>query len=136
MSSVAIMRALMTADAGLTAVVPAERIFAGGVPQGETLPAIGIKEISNNELPTVARASLSVTTNCRVQVTVHAKSLADQKRVLRLARLGPGVHRGTVLGYRVQNVIPAGVGPDLNDLEDDSIYQQSRDFMVTFAEAS
>lgn len=136
MSGVAIMRSLLAADVDLTTVVPAARIFAGEVPLGTVLPAIGIEEISMNEIATVARAGQSVTNMSRVQVTVSAKTYADQKRVLNLARLGPGTHRGDRVGYRVKSVIPSTVGPDMRDTGDASIYQQSRDFMVTFAEAN
>jgi len=48
----------------------------------------------------------------------------------------PAEHRGTYLGFKTLSVLPAGVGPDLNDLDDDGVYEQSRDFMVTFAEAN
>lgn len=135
MSSVAIMRELLVNWAPLTALVPAGRIFAGTIPQSNTtFPAISIKEVSSNEIATVAREGATTTNRSRVQVTVVAKSMATQKATLKAAKLGGGTHRGVVAGYNVMSVLPEGVGPDLNNLDDDGIYEQSRDFMVTFVE--
>ena len=136
MSAVAIMRELLMAHAPLTALVPAGRIFAGIAPQGTALPSISIAEVGHRELDTVARNGRCVTVRSRVQVTVSALSYAMQKNVIQAARLGPGVHRGVIAGFTVLAVQPDTVGPDLNDLDDDGIYEQSRDFMVTFVEAS
>ena len=136
MSAVAIMRALLTTHTPLLALVPANRIFAGKIPQGTTLPAIAIEEISGYEQPTIARLQATSMQRRRVQVTVCASSYPTQKAVHAACALGPGVHRGTYAGFKALSVLPAGVGPDMNDLDDDSIYEQSRDFMVTFAEAN
>lgn len=134
MSSVAIMRELLVNWAPLTALVPTGRIVAGIIPQNTVLPAVSIHEISSNEIGTVAREGATTTNRSRVQVTVVAKSLGAQKAIIKAAKLGGGTHRGVVAGYNVMSVLPEGVGPDLNNLDDDGIYEQSRDFMVTFVE--
>jgi hypothetical protein len=134
MSSVAILRELLISYAPLTALVPAGRIIAGIIPQNTTLPAISIHEISSSEIETVARAGHTTTNKSRVQVTVVAKSLGAQKAIIKASKLGGGTHRGEVAGYNVMSVLPVGIGPDLNNLDDDGIYEQSRDFMVTFVE--
>jgi len=136
MSAVAIIRALLAASPAVTALVPAARIFAGIAPQGTALPLISVTEVSHRELDTVARASERVTVRARVQVTVSAASYISQKTILKEARLGPGVHRGVVVGFDVKAVQPAEVSPDLNQGDDNGIFEQSRDFMVTYAEAS
>lgn len=136
MSAVAIMRTLLTQHAPLLALVPAERIFAGIIPQNTPLPAVAIEEIDGFEQSTIARLQGTTMQRRRVQVTVCALSYASQKAVHTACKLGPGVHRGTYLGFKTLSVLPAGVGPDLNDLDDDGVYEQSRDFMVTFAEAN
>lgn len=136
MSAVAIMRALLQAHTPLTALVPAARIFAGKIPQEAPLPAISIEEISGYEQGTIARLQETSMQRRRVQVTVCAMSYASQKAIHTACALGPGVHRGTYVGFKALSVLPAGVGPDMNKLDDDGIYEQSRDFMVTFAEAS
>lgn len=136
MSGVAIIRALLAAAPEVTALVPAARIIAGVAPQGTPLPNISVSSVSHRELDTIARDGPRVTLRERVQVTVHAATYPTQKAIIRAARLGPGTHRGTVAGFDVKAVQPDVVGPDLNGGEDDGIYEQSRDFIVTFAEAS
>ena len=134
MSAVAIMRALLIAHAPVAALVPAERVIAGTIPEGTQLPAISVMEVGGDELPTIARAGATTTNVMRVQVTTVALSYAMQKSLMAATKLGPGVHTGTVVGFDLKAVQPAGIGPDLNNLDDDGIYEQSRDFMVTFSE--
>jgi len=136
MSGVAIMRALLTAHAPLLALVPAERIFAGKVPQGAVLPAVSITTVDGYEQRTVARLGPTTQNRERVQITVVAASYASQKAVLAATKMGPGTHRGVYAGFKALSVQPDNVGPDLNDLDDDGIYEQSRDFLVTFTEAN
>lgn len=141
MSGVAIVRALLAAHAPLTALVPAVRIRAGVIPQGMELPAISVTEVGNNEMPTVARNASVKMIRERVQVTLLVKETADAagytllKNALKAAALGAGVHTGQVLGYPVRSVIDQGTNPEI-PVNDDRIYEQSRDFMVTFIEAN
>ncbi len=134
MSATAIVRAHLIAKPALLALVPAARIIVGTIPAGTPLPAISISEVDSNEIDTVARQAPVVTNRSRVQVTVVAQSYSSQKALMAATKLGPGVHTGTLAGFRVLSILPAGVGPDLNNLDDDGIYEQSRDFMVTFVE--
>jgi hypothetical protein len=133
MSAVKVMRALLQANSAVVALVPLERVVAGIVPQESELPAIGIKEIGRNEFATVARAEKRVLVRSRVQVTVYAKSYPEQKAVLLAAKLGPGVHTGVVAGVTVRSVVRDKVGPDLSE-EDAEIFEQSRDFFVSYIE--
>lgn len=138
MSGVAILRALLLANTNVTAVTP--RVVAGILPQGTVLPAIGVSEVSSNEERTVARNLPVKMIRERVQVTVLTQGLPavayfQMKKLLKAAALGPGVHTGVVLGFRVCSILPEGVGPEIPPA-DDGIYEQSRDFMVTFLEAN
>lgn len=139
MSGVAIIRNLLANYAPVTALVPAARIIAGQVPQGTTLPAIGVSEVGVNEIPTIARRTAGKTSRARIQVTVlapgpiSAASYATLKNVLKACALGPGVHTGDVLGYSVKAITQDGIGPEIPAGED-GILEQSRDFMVTFSE--
>ena len=135
MSAVKVMKALLLAHAPLVALVAAENVMAGTIPQGAVLPAIGIKEIGSSELATVSLGQAAVLVTARVQVTVLAKSYPAVKALLQAAKLGPGAHTGMVAGVRVRSVIRDAVGPDLSD-DDAGIYEQSRDFKVTFVEAN
>lgn len=141
MSGVAIVRALLAAHAPLTALVPAGKIYAGVIPQNVALPAISVTSISTNEQPTVARGGPAKMVRERVQVTVLVKETGDTagytllKRALKAAALGAGVYTGEVLTYQVRSVLEWGAGPEI-PVGDDRIYEQSRDFMVTFIEAN
>lgn len=137
MSSVAIMRALLTTWPAVAAAgVPNARVIIGALPQGFTLPAIGLTEISATEpWKTTTRDRAKTTIRARVQVTVYAKTYEQQKKLIQATKLGPGYRIGEVAGYTVNMVDPVSVNPDIYP-GDDKIFEQSRDFMVTFAEAN
>lgn len=132
MDGVAVMVALLSGHEPLTSLV-GDRIFAGTVPQGVALPAVGVSEISRPPQDTVARNGATTLINARIQVTVHAKNYPEQKRVILAAKLGPGVHTGTIAGVAVKSVLHDMVGPDLSD-DAAGIFQQSRDFKVAYLE--
>lgn len=135
MSAVKVMRVLLLAHPALTVLLPVEKIVAGTVPQATALPAIGIKEVGSNEFSTVAQREPGTLVRSRVQVTVYAKSYPEQKRLLHAAKLGPGIHAGVVAGVPVRSVRRGDVGPDFSD-EGAGIYEQSRDFFVSYIEPS
>lgn len=136
MSGVAIIRALLAAHAPVRAIVADERnIVAGILPMNSPMPALSAHTVDQNEIETLARNLKVKTIRERVQVTALASDYTVMKRLLKAAALGSGVYNGTVLGIRVKSVLPAGVGPEIPPGED-RIYEQSRDFMVTFVEAN
>jgi hypothetical protein len=136
MSGAAIVRALLAQHQPVADQVPGSRIVAGTLPQSTgSLPAISVRQVDENEEPTLARNRPSKMIRERVQVTVLASDYTQMKRILKAAALGAGVHTGEVVGFRVRAVLPAGVGPEIPP-GDDGIYEQSRDFMVTFIEAN
>lgn len=130
--AVAVMCALLLAHAPVTSIV-GEQVFAGDVPVDETLPAIGIREISRIEQDTVARNGSATVVTARIQVTVYTGNYPDQKALLQAARLGPGTYTGTVAGVQVLSVLRDAVGPDMQSMNPE-IFQQSRDFKVTYLE--
>jgi hypothetical protein len=133
MNGVLVMLALLRAHQPLIALVQPAQIMAGTVPQGSALPAIGVTEVSRNEFPTVSRDEPTTLVRARIQVTVHAKDYPSQKQLVLAAKLGMGVHAGPLAGVKVRTVLRLDVGPDFSD-DDAGIYQQSRDFMVTYIE--
>ena len=135
MSAVAIVVALMRAHAPVTALLPSTSIYAGPVPQGKPFPAISVTEVSSNEQDTVNRDKPKTLVRSRVQVTVLASSYQQMKQLLLAAKLGAGNHTGMIGAYEVNSVRPAGVGPEIPP-DDAGIYEQSRDFMVTFLETN
>lgn len=133
MNGVLIMCKLMQADPTLMSLLSDAQVVAGTVPQGDPLPAIGVTEVSRNEFRTVSAGEPTTLVTARIRLTVHAKNYPSQKEVLLAAKLGPGVHTGRIAGVKVRSVRRGDVGPDFSD-DSAGIYQQSRDFMVTYIE--
>jgi hypothetical protein len=137
MSGAAIVRALLAASPAVTSIVTNPRnIVAGALEQGTVLPAISVRTISSNEERTVARLLPVKMMHERVQVTVYTKDNPKMMHMLiKACSLGPGTHAGNVVGFAVKNVLPWEIGPEI-PVGDDRVYEQSRDFMVTFVEAN
>lgn len=146
MSGVAIVRNLLVNNAALLALVPAASVFAGHIPQGTALPAVGVTEVSVQRIHMTTDAAATKTSQAWVQVTVMTSgststtaAYTQMKKILAAAGLGRGVHTGIYQGsdfaYNIKAVIDHGIGPEIPPA-DDKIYEQSRDFMVTFAEAN
>lgn len=135
MSGVAIIRELLATHPPVLQFVPGPgSVRAGILPQGAAVPALSAHEVSSEEIPTLARNGRSKTIRERVQVTALARDYPAMKGLLKAAALGAGVHTGMVLGYRVKSILPLGMNPEIPP-GDDGIYEQSRDFVVTFSEA-
>jgi hypothetical protein len=133
MSGVAIIRELLAQHAPVLNIVTADRVVAGILPQGASLPALSVHSVGDNEEATVARNMPNRMMRERVQVTALTKKYTDTARLIKAAYLGPGVKTGFVKGFKVNSIIPLGAGPEIPP-GDDGIYEQSRDFMVTFLE--
>lgn len=133
MSGVAILRELLANHVPVTNITTPTRVVAGILPQGATLPALSLHEVSGIEQPTIARNMPNRMIRERVQVTALAHDWAVMKRLLKAADLGAGVKTGFVKGFKVCSILPEGTGPEIPP-GDSGIYEQSRDFVVTFLE--
>lgn len=133
MNGVVALRTLLIADATLTALVPVERIVAGVMPMGTTLPAVSITSVSSvdRNLPSPS-ATRHVTE--RVQATVLASDYPEQKEILAAVKAAAADTFPTVSGISNVTVHTDSQGPDFMN-EDASIYLGSQDFRVTFTEA-
>lgn len=136
MSGVAVVNYVLSNSAGLNALVPASRIFSGPVPLNANgtidtdLPAIGVRKIDGVEFDAVDRVGSSVFKTERVQVTVYAASYAEKAPILDLVgRACRPKPTSPVNGVRVDGIMPAGEGPDLDDWEA-KVFEQARDFFV------
>lgn len=129
MNAVAIMRALLLAHQPVVDLV-GDKVVAGDIDYDQ-VPAIGLSEVSRRDMDTIGRTSRAVI--ARVQVTVHARDYGTQKDLLQAARLGDGVFTGAIAGAEVRSVLRDSVGPDLSDSAT-GLFQQSRDFQVTYLE--
>ena len=135
MSGVIVVRYLLAHDAPLLAVVPETKIMAGPIPLNTVLPAIEVSDISAIESGSVAMNETTRLVTNRIQVSVLAKTYAEQKSILKLVRKALPVSHTTVNGIVVDCIIPEIRGPDIRD-DAATIFSQSRDFMVSFQEAA
>lgn len=133
MNGVLVMLTLLKAHAPLVDLVPVDSMVAGTVPQGDPLPAIGVSEVGRNDFQTLAQDEGRTLVRARIQVTAYTKDYGLLKDIIQAAKLGSGTHAGIVAGAKVRSVRRLGVGPDLSD-EAADIFEQSRDFMVTYLE--
>ena len=131
MSAVKVIHYLLTHNSNLLAVVPATKIFSGAIPLNTVLPAIAVNEISVTERRTVGMNTSNILTTARIQVSVTAKSYAEQKSILELVRKACPNTTGIVNGVTVDSILPELAGPDLRD-DDAGVYLQTRDFIVKF----
>lgn len=132
MSGVAIVRALLVAHAPLTAHVPTTRIQAGVLPQGTTLPAVSITDISGVDR-NIVNPLTTVRVTDRIQVTVMASNYVQQKDLLKLVRKACRDKRGVIAGFKGTVVLTDVKGPDLLGT-DTGIFMQSQDFRVFYEE--
>lgn len=131
MSDTKIIRALLVASEALSALVPPKRVFFGLIKQGEVLPAIALNTISSIERERVEDIGAFALTTSRTQVTVQAKSYADQVEVIRLIGLAIRGGRREVAGLLVADIRRDIIGPDMRD-DDATIFMQTYDFRVIY----
>lgn len=131
MSGPRVIVALLKADAGFLALVSADGIHAGEVPQSASLPAVAYASIRTVERPTVAGVEPMLLVDERMQITAAADSYPAKKAVLEAVRLACNRRRGLIAGVRVQSVRHAGIGPDMDNTET-AVFTQSIDFFVTY----
>jgi len=129
MSGVAIIAALLSADAPLLQVVPTERIKAGRLPDGVQLPVLLVRTVSSVDRQPLKRGEV-VRSIERVSVAVRAASYRDQRAVIKLVRACCAGRTGTIAGAQRVSVLSAGTGPDVTGPGDS--FEQTQDFRVSF----
>ena len=133
MNGVIAVRALLVADTGVTALVPAIRIVAGVIPQGSALPAISLMSVSSIDRNIPAPGSKRRVTE-RVQVTVLAASYPAAKAIIRAIRAAAADRMPAIDGLTDVTAHTDSAGPDFLD-EETGIHMQTQDFRVAFNEA-
>jgi hypothetical protein len=123
---------LLTHNAALLAVVPAERIVPGRLGPGTKLPAVTVSHIGTNRRKVVKQAATEFC-RARIQVTVHARTIPEQDTVQRLVRKALPATRGIVAGVDVDDIQSGDDGPDIDDAAP-GIYMGVSDYIVTFNE--
>jgi hypothetical protein len=132
MSDVHVVRYLLAHNAGVIAVVPADRIMAGILPQGIALPALAVTHVSTIRKNYVAETAVDWCTS-RVQVTGMAATYPALKSLLVLVRAALPRSRGTVDSVAVDAILSDIEGPDFRD-DAEGVFMQSHDFVVTYNE--
>ncbi|MGE8142865.1 tail completion protein gp17 [Novosphingobium sp. NPDC080210] len=133
MNGVIVVRSLLVADTGLTALVTEARIAAGSLPQGTELPAISLISVSSVDRNIPAPGSKRRVTE-RVQVTVLARTYPETKSILAAIRRAAADQMPAIDGLTDVTVHTDSAGPDFLD-EETGIHMQSQDFRVAFNEA-
>lgn len=132
MDGVAVARALLIADAGMTALVPASRIVGGTLPLGVQLDAISITRVSATDRNIPAPGTERHVTE-RVQVTVLAASYPRAKAAVAAAKAVLADFIGSAAGLTKATIHTDLAGPDFMD-EQASIYVATQDFIVGYAQ--
>lgn len=132
MNGVIAVRQLFVAHVGLIALVPAESIAAGILPQGISLPAISLMSVStvDRNIPTPGASRQVVE---RVQATAMAADYPGLKAVMAQMKKAGADKMPAVTGIANVTVHTDGMGPDFMN-EAASIYMQPLDFRVTYSE--
>lgn len=132
MPAVKVITYLLTNNSPLIAVVPADRIMAGKLPQGTALPAISIMHISTVGRKT-AKPSVNEFCTSRIQVTVLGKTYPEKIAVLELVKTALPNTKGTVAGVKLDSILSGPEGPDFDD-DDIGACMRSKDYMVQYNE--
>ncbi len=129
MSGAMIVGELLRASAELVAIVPAERIKLGRLPDNTPLPAIVVRMVSGTERQPLTRGAWVRRTE-RVSVAVRAESYRQQKAIVRMfSAICVGVHADRP-DARGVSILAAGIGPDVAGPADS--YEQTQDFRASF----
>ena len=134
MNGVNVIGDLLRASADITAVVPAERIRAGALPQQTAIPAIVVESISLNDRNILQPGDTRMVRE-RVQVTVLAPNYRQKNDILRLVRKVCADRRANLSSQSDVVVLTDGAGPDFM-ADDASFWMQNQDFSVSYNEST
>lgn len=129
MTGVDIIGALLLESGAIVALVPPERIKAGALPDGITLPALVVRSVTLVERQTLKRGVLVRDTQ-RVAVTVRANSYREQGEIITLVRNACAGFTGDMPDATSIAVLSAGTGPDVGGPANS--FEQTQDFKVGF----
>lgn len=133
MDGVAAMVKVLTTNAVLIELVPAERIVPGPSALGFQLPWIALDSVSLNDRNIPAPGAQRHVRE-RVQVTVMASDYPERAAVMRAVRRAAADLVGVeVDGIYAVTIHTDSAGPDFM-IEDPSIWCRSQDFLVTYLE--
>lgn len=135
MDGEAVIRALLVADAAVTALIgsgAAARAYPNELPEDAGLPALVHSPVSTVDDPTID-ADGPKHVRSRVEVVVLASDLAVHQQLVRAVTAACRYQRGTIAGVSVVAIYRSRVGERLRD-EETGVYGQPVDFSVTYIE--
>ena len=132
MSAEAAVNALLTAAAGVTALV-STRIYPTIAPEGTAPPLVVVELVSNVREPRIDAASASHLATSRIQLNLVAADYVTIKALREECIAACQFQRGVIGGVTVVAILPDGDGPISYD-PGTGLYHQPADLMVTFHE--
>lgn len=128
-----IARWVLRQDAGLIALVPVARIYAGNIPSGAASPAVGLNIVSSSEHQPVSGGRSAKVTS-RIQATIRAKDTQSLDAVMKQLRLAARNFVGAVPGVPgVTSVTLLDEGPDFE--AEGNFIIQTQDLRVIWTDA-
>ena len=124
-----IVVALLTANAAVTGMVPADRIKLGALPDGIALPALLVRTVSSVDRQPLVTGAKTRTTD-RIAVTAVTASYRDQRALIAVVKPACRGKFGAIAGATGVSVLTAGTGPDLQG--PGNRFEQVQDFRVSF----
>lgn len=113
--------AILAANAAVTALVPADRIYPGGrLPQRPTFPAISYFRVDGPRVFSMEGPSGYAMP--RIQVDIWGRDYAEAQNVGEKVRNALSGFRGTIAGVTVQGII---------DLDDHDVVDEDEEVLVT-----
>lgn len=127
-----IMRALLLADAGVTALVGTD-IYPSVIPEGkEPSKALVVEVLQNRPLPTIDGINQTAALyEATVSVACVAKTYASVKLLTAAVRAAAHLKRGSVAGHWVISSVLESEGPDEYGLEQ-GVFLQAVDYTITY----
>lgn len=134
MNAQAVAYTLLSADAGVTALVPAVRIYPSMLGEGVALPAVVIMLISTVDQPTIDAQAPYQLRRSRVQVNALAQDYAQAQALGRAVNAALAFERGTIAGVSVASVVRDWTHGDDFDTELHA-HVVAQDFLIVWRES-
>ena len=131
MNGVDIMGSLLRGHAPLTAIVAANSIRAGALPDGVILPAVLVRSVGSADRQMLKRKGFVRVTE-RVSVAVRASSYREQVAAVKAIRRSSAGVIGDYPPVMRVSILTAGTGPDMRGPADS--FEQTQDFRVSYDE--
>ena len=132
MSAEKIMRALLLADSGVTALVGSD-IYPGVIPEGrEPVRSLVVALLDNEPQPTIDGINQApLMFRALVSVACVAKTYADVKSLVGAVRTAAHLKRGSVAGAWLILSVLQSEGPDEYGI-DQGVFLQAVDYTITY----